>query len=75
MRIIRAVIKEAYSIYPFLDGELWLDMLSDRNSMAHIYDGNAAKELVQRTIDTYIPQFQKLEEEIIRSYGGLLEKM
>lgn len=50
-------------------------MLSDRNSMAHIYDGNAAKELVQRTIDTYIPQFQKLEEEIIRSYGGLLEKM
>ena len=59
----------------FFDGELWLDMLNDRYSMAHIYNGNAAKELVQRILDTYIPQFQKLEEEIIRSYGGVLENM
>jgi hypothetical protein len=50
-------------------------MLNDRYSMAHIYNGNAAKELVQRILDTYIPQFQKLEEEIIRSYGGVLENM
>ena len=59
----------------FFDGELWLDMLNDRYSMAHIYNGNAAKKLVQRILDTYIPQFQKLEEEIIRSYGGVLENM
>ena len=40
----RSIIKEAYAVYPFFDGELWLDMLKDRNDMAHIYDGSAATE-------------------------------
>ncbi len=46
----RSIIKEAYSVYPLFDGELWLKMLRERNDMAHIYDGNAAKELVGRII-------------------------
>ena len=56
----RGVIKEAYAVYPFFDGELWLDMLNDRNSMAHIYDGEAARRLVKRILGQYIPQFVKL---------------
>lgn len=69
----RGIIKEAYAVYPFFDGETWLDMLKDRNDMTHIYDGNAAAELVERILKIYIPQFVKLENELKKQYGGILE--
>lgn len=69
----RGIIKEAYAVYPFFNGEVWLDMLKDRNDMTHIYDGNAAKELVKRILDIYIPQFQMLETELVCQYGDILK--
>lgn len=69
----RGIIKEAYSVYPFFDGELWLDMLKDRNDMAHIYDGNAAGELVERILSCYIPEFIRLERELNRQYADILK--
>ena len=69
----RGIIKEAYAVYPFFRGEVWLDMLKDRNDMTHIYDGNAAKELVNRILDIYIPQFQMLETELVCQYGDILK--
>lgn len=71
----RSIIKEAYRIYPFFDGEIWLNMLKDRNDMSHIYDENAAKNLVKQILEKYIPQFIKLEEEIKARYGDLLKTM
>ncbi len=68
----RGIIKEAYAVYPFFDGDIWLDMLKDRNDMAHIYNGNAANDLVKRILEEYIPQFLKLEEEMVRMYGDIL---
>lgn len=65
----RGIIKEAFSVYPFFDGELWLKMLGDWNDMAHIYNGAAAKELVSRILIEYIPQFKKLEKELLEYYG------
>lgn len=69
----RGVIKEAYAVYPFFDGDIWLNMLKDRNDMAHIYDGNAAKELVKRILENYIPEFVRLEKELTEYYGDRLE--
>lgn len=71
----RGIIKEAYAVYPFFDGDLWLQMLKDRNDMAHIYDGNAAKDLVTRILKEYIPQFAALETELVRQYGDILKDM
>ena len=68
----RGIIKEAYAVYPFFDGDIWLDMLKDRNDMAHIYNGNAANDLVKRILEEDIPQFLKLEEELVRMYGDIL---
>ena len=68
----RGIIKEAYAVYPFFDGEIWLDMLKDRNDMAHIYDGNAAGELVERILSCYIPEFIRLERELNRQYADIL---
>lgn len=69
----RGIIKEAYAVYPFFDGDIWLDMLKDRNDRAHIYDGNAAGELVERILSCYIPEFIRLERELNRQYADILK--
>lgn len=45
-------------------------MLRARNDMAHIYDGNAAKILVDKILKEYIPEFQHLKNEILAHYDG-----
>ena len=40
----REIIKIAYKVYDFLDEEKWLNMLSERNNMAHLYDEEEAKK-------------------------------
>lgn len=42
----REILKAAYSVYDFIDEDIWLDMLRSGNDMTHIYDGEAAKRLV-----------------------------
>lgn len=69
----RSIIKEAYAVYPFFDGDIWLQMLKDRNDTTHIYDGDAAKKLANRILEEYIPQFIKLEMEVRKNYGDTLE--
>lgn len=39
----------------FIDQEVWLSMLRERNNTSHIYDGEAAKKLVDRVIEEFIP--------------------
>ena len=43
----REIITQAYQYSPCIVDDVWLDMLSQCNNMAHIYDGNAAKALAQ----------------------------
>ena len=50
-------------------------MLNDRNSMARVYDGEAAARLVERILKEYIPQFLKLEKDLADHYGDLLKTM
>ena len=71
----RAVIKEAYKCYDFVDEDIWLDMLKDRNDLAHRYDGGKASELVQIIIEQYIPEFQKVQKALQSVYGEELQKI
>lgn len=68
----RAIIKAAYQVYDFLDEDLWIRMLAERNSMAHIYNESAATELVEKILQKYIPEFQRLEEKLKEYYEDLL---
>lgn len=68
----RSIIKSAYTIYSFIDEEIWLDMLRARNDMTHIYDGEAAQKLVGKILEKYIPEFQKMKVELETYYGSLL---
>lgn len=69
----RSIIKAAYTVYDFIDEEIWLAMLQERNNMTHVYDGEAAKRLVNVILMEYIPEFEKLKKELRNTYGALLE--
>lgn len=64
----REILKTAFQVYNFIDEDVWLAMLRDRNSMSHVYDGDEAHRLTQIIIDSYIPVFRKLERRIREQY-------
>lgn len=71
----RAIIKEAYSIYDFLEEDIWLEMLENRNDLAHIYDGGKARELADIIISKYVPEFMKMENALNDRYGEVLDNI
>lgn len=71
----REIIKAAYTIYDFIEENAWICMLKERNDMTHIYDGNAAQELVERILEEYIPVFEKVRVGMEEYYGNCLNKM
>lgn len=70
----REIIKAAYTIYDFIDEEIWLSMLRSRNDMTHIYNGEAAAKLVQTILDKYIPAFETVGQGISLRYRDMLDK-
>ena len=49
-------------------------MLRDRNDMAYIYDGAAAR-LVGKILNEYIPELMKLQKEVEIRYRDVLETL
>ena len=64
----REILKTAFEVYDFIDEDVWIAMLTDRNSMSHVYDGNTARRLVQTIISSYIPVFCQMRERIKERY-------
>lgn len=71
----REIIKAAYTIYDFIDEDVWISMLKSRNDMTHIYNGEAARELVNDILNVYIPDFLKMKNEILLQYGHILKEI
>lgn len=71
----REIIKVAYTIYDFIDEDVWISMLKSRNDMTHIYNGEAARELVNDILNVYIPNFFKMKDEILLRYAHILEEI
>lgn len=72
----REVIKAAYTVYyKFIDEDVWIEMLKTRNDMTHIYDGEAAKRFVRQILNDFIPEFEKMENGLIKIYGENLERI
>lgn len=71
----REIIKAAYICYNFIEEDIWLNMLKDRNDCTHIYNENMAKELVQKIIKVYVPAFNKIDEEFKVLYKDILWEM
>lgn len=69
----REILKAAYELYDFIDEDIWLDMLKSRNDMTHIYDGEAAKRLVDMILGKYIPAFKLMEEKVLEKYKDIMD--
>lgn len=68
----REILKTAFEVYDFIDEDVWLDMLADRNSMSHMYDGAAARRLVRDILDRYLPAFQAMYTTVLARYSQQL---
>lgn len=47
-----------------IDSDLWMEMLTVRNSLAHDYDGEIIKVHCEKIVNIYIDEMEKLQEKI-----------
>jgi len=65
----KTVLREAFAAGLIKDDELWLAMLSDRNSTAHIYSEQLAIEICHNIQAKYVNEFSNLLKEIRTRLG------
>lgn len=65
----REIIKSAYACFDFIEENVWLEMLRERNDTTHIYNEAAAACLVEKILTTYIGVFCDMAQQIHRRYG------
>jgi len=65
----KTVLREAFSAGLIKKDELWLAMLSDRNTTAHIYNEQLAIEICNKIIKEYVCEFNELNRKIKMRMG------
>ncbi|SDI01840.1 nucleotidyltransferase substrate binding protein [Desulfosporosinus hippei] len=60
----KSVLREAFTAELIKDDELWLAMLNDRNSTAHIYNEQIAIEICDNIQHKYLIELENLLERI-----------
>ncbi|HPF93615.1 MAG TPA: nucleotidyltransferase substrate binding protein, partial [Tenuifilaceae bacterium] len=53
-------IKEAFSSQIIREGEVWIDMLDNRNMMAHTYEESVFNEVVAKINESYFLAIEQL---------------
>ena len=61
-KLPREIIKQAFSNNILLDGQVWIDMLDDRNLMAHVYDEKLALLAVEHIGQRYVSAITDLHK-------------
>lgn len=57
----RAALKKAFEIELIENGHEWMELLADRNSMAHTYDEQKATEMENLIATKYFPIMKSLQ--------------
>ena len=60
-RLPREVLKQAFATGLIDEGQIWIDMLEQRNLMAHTYDQTRALQAAELITSHYWPQLQWLQ--------------
>lgn len=61
-KLPRDVLKQAFATGLLSDGQLWIDMLEERNLMAHTYDDARARQAVRLIQERYLAGLQQLHD-------------
>lgn len=63
----RDIIKQAFANAIIMDGQLWIDMLDDRNLMSHTYDEERAQEAIEHICQRYLAGLTQLHDYLSES--------
>ena len=58
-------IRHAFNKGLIDDGDIWMDMVKDRNLTSHVYDEKTAEDLFVAITNTYYDQFNKFEKKMV----------
>ena len=58
----RQVIKEAFAAKVISDGQVWINMLDNRNLLSHTYDSVVFEQAVKAIAEHYLPAMEKLRQ-------------
>ncbi|MFA9397636.1 MAG: nucleotidyltransferase substrate binding protein [Clostridiaceae bacterium] len=58
----RSTIRAAFKYKIISNGDIWIEMMLDRNRTAHMYDETIAKDIVERVRNIYISEFNNLKK-------------
>ena len=61
-KLPREVLKQAFTTGLVSDGQLWIDMLEERNLMAHTYEDTRARKAVDQIQERYLSGLQQLHD-------------
>ena len=61
-KLPREVLKQAFATGLIRDGQLWIDMLEERNLMAHTYNDTRARQAVRLIQERYLAGLQQLHD-------------
>lgn len=64
----KMIIKLAYSAGMIQDEECWLELLDQRNQVAHSYNEETALIVIEKTKETYLSMFEALKEELLENW-------
>jgi nucleotidyltransferase substrate binding protein (TIGR01987 family) len=62
----KGAVRHAFNKDLIEDGQVWMDMIKDRNLASHSYDEKTAEDLFLAITETYIYQFKKFAEKMSR---------
>jgi nucleotidyltransferase substrate binding protein (TIGR01987 family) len=65
VKLPREVIKQAFANDIVIDGQLWIDMLEDRNLMAHAYDEARAFKAISHIRQRYMAGLEQLYQYLL----------
>ncbi|MBI3508266.1 MAG: nucleotidyltransferase substrate binding protein [Chlamydiia bacterium] len=71
----REVIKQAFHHGLVADGQIWIDMLEDRNLMARIYEELAAEKAVQCIRSRYALAVEQLYQDLLEKTKIILDSV
>lgn len=66
----KTILREAFSAELITDDEVWLQMLSDRNTTAHIYSEKLSIEICNKIKEKYVTVLEHLVDRISERIGN-----
>ena len=65
----KSTFREAFKIGIIKDGDIWIDMLNDRNLTSHVYDEEISLEIYNKIIDLYNNELKNIYNFIVNKIG------